>query len=171
MASERMVVLGRLGAPWGVKGGLKVESYTDPPTGLLNYPVWYVGSAARGWETMKVKAGRAHGGRSTLVVELDGVDSPERARLFTEREIAQPRSAMPEPATGEYYWEDLMGCQVFLLDGRALGVVSHFLEFPANPVMVVKEGAKEHWLPLVAPHLKQVDLSERRVVVDWEPEG
>ena len=60
---------------------------------------------------------------------------------------------------------------MYLLDGRELGVVSHFLEFPANPVMVVKAGEQEHWLPLVAPHLKQVDLGERRVVVDWEPES
>ena len=170
MAAERMVVLGRLRAPWGIKGSVKVESYTDPPAALLDYPVWHVATSDGAWEEVKIRTGRPHGGRSLLVVEIAGIDSPEAARRFTERDVAQPRSALPATAPGEYDWEDLRGCRVTTLEGLELGEVAHFLEFPANPVMVVRGADKqEHWLPLVRGLLKDVDLEARRFKVDWSP--
>jgi 16S rRNA processing protein RimM len=170
LPADRMVVLGRIGAPWGVKGWVKVESYTDPPTGILNYPVWQVAQPAGQWAPVRVAAGRAHGAGRTVVVEFDGLASPEAARLWVGREVALPRSALPEPPPGEYYWDDLPGCRVATVQGRPLGVVSHFVELPANPVMVVRDGAADHWVPLVPRHLKSVDLATRQVVVDWDPE-
>ena len=169
-AADRMIVLGRLGAAWGVKGWIKVESYTDPPESLLDYPVWNVARNDGSWEQVRVREGRVHGGGRTLVVGVEGVGNPEDARRYANREIAMPRSALPVPAAGEYYWEDLLGCRAANLDGVELGEVVHFLEFPANPVMVIKDGARERWVPLVPLHLKRVDLDARRVVVDWDPE-
>ena len=169
-AANRMIVLGRLGAPWGIKGSIKVDSYTDPPAAILRYPVWHVTTAAGGWETVRVLSGRPHGGGRAVVVELEGIASPEAARQYSLRDVAQPRSALPEAAPGEYYWEDLVGCHAATPDGTELGVVSHFLEFPASPVMVVRDGARERWVPLVPRHLKKVDLGLRRVTVDWDPE-
>ena len=169
-AVDRMIVLGRLGAAWGIKGSIKVESYTDPPASILRYPVWHVATLDGGWQTVRVLGGRAHGNGRSVVVELEGVANPEEARRFALRDVAQPRSALPQPAPGEYYWEDLVGCSVATLDGTELGVVSHFLEFPASPVMVVREGARERWVPLVPRHLKKVELGLRRVTVDWDPE-
>jgi 16S rRNA processing protein RimM len=167
---DRMVVLGRLAAPWGVKGWIKVHSYTDPPVTLLDYPVWQLAKAGGGWEEVRVRAGRPHGGGKDLVVELEGVGSPEDARRYVARDVAVRRSLMPEPAAGEYYWDDLLGCQVVTQDGIELGTVTHFHEFPANPVMAVKGTGREHWVPLVRRHLKRVDLVARRLVVDWDPE-
>jgi 16S rRNA processing protein RimM len=169
-AAERMVVLGRLRAPWGIKGWIKVDSYTDPPAAILGYPVWSLAKADGGWETVRIVTGRPHGAGRLVVAELEGVGSPEEARRFVERDVAVPRSALPAPAAGEYYWEDLLGCRVATLEGVELGVVSHFLEYPAGPVMVVRDGTRERWLPLAPRHLKRVDLGERRVTVDWEPE-
>jgi 16S rRNA processing protein RimM len=78
---------------------------------------------------------------------------------------------MPVAGPGEFYWEDLLGCEVVTLEGTRLGIVSHFHEFPANPVMAVRGGGKEHWVALVPKHLRQVDLAERRIVVDWVAEA
>ena len=169
-AAERMVVLGRLRAPWGVKGWIKVESYTDPPEGILGYPEWSVASPGGGWETVRVINGRAHGAGRLVVAELEGVAAPEAARRYAERDIAVPRSTLPAPGPGESYWEDLVGCRVVTLEGAGLGVLSHFLEYPTGPVMVVRDGARERWLPLSPPHLKSVDLGARCVTVDWDPE-
>jgi 16S rRNA processing protein RimM len=169
-AAERMIVLGRLGGAYGVKGWIKVESYTDPPVGLLDYPVWNVANRDGGWEQVRVREGRMHGTGRTLVVSVEGVADPEGARRYANREVAMPRSAMPATEPGEYYWEDLLGCRAANLDGVELGEVAHFLEFPANPVMVIRDGARERWVPLVPLHLKRVDLDARRVVVDWDPE-
>jgi 16S rRNA processing protein RimM len=173
--ADRWVVLGRFAAPWGVKGWIKAESYTDPPAGLLGYPVWNVARPARGleppgWDEVRIVEGRPHGAGRTVVVRLPGVDDPEAARAWVNREIAVPRSALPEPAAGEYYWHDLEGCRVETVDGVELGIVDHFMEMPANPVMVVRDGTRERWLPAVRPHLKRVDLAARRLVVDWDPE-
>jgi 16S rRNA processing protein RimM len=170
VVDDRMVVLGRLAAPWGVKGWIKVHSYTDPPAALLDYPVWQLGKPAGDWEEVRVVAGRPHGSGKDLVVELAGVTSPEDARRYVARDVGVRRSRMPAPAPGEYYWDDLVGCEVATLDGIELGTVTHFHDFPANPVMAVKGTAREHWVPLVPRHLKRVDLAARRLVVDWDPE-
>lgn len=169
-AADRMVILGHLGAPWGIKGWLKVDSFTDPPAALLNYPVWQVARADGGWEPVRVVTGRPQGTGRQLVAGLEGVASPEDARRFVGRDVAVPRSELPEPKAGEYYWEDLLGCRVATLEGVELGVVGHFLEYPAGPLMVVRDGSRERWVPLAPRHLKKVDLGERRVTVDWDPE-
>ena len=171
---ERMIVLGRIAAPWGVKGWIKADSYTEPPAGILKYPVWFLSRPARGlepagWDEIRIVEGRPHGGRQ-VVVSLPGVADPESARLWTGREIAVPRAALPEPEAGQYYWEDLAGCRVETMDGVPLGTVDHFMEMPANAVMVVRDGERERWLPAVPAHLKRVDLATRTIVVDWDPE-
>jgi 16S rRNA processing protein RimM len=169
-AGERMVVLGRLAAPWGIKGWLKVHSYTDPPAAILDYPVWQLARPGGGWQPVKVLSGRTHGGGSDLVVALEGVSSPEAAREFSARDVGLRRTDLPVPKPGEYYWDDLVGCRVATLTGADLGVVSHFHDFPAAPVMAVKGSGVEHWVPLSPGRLKEVDLGAKRLVVDWDPE-
>lgn len=170
LAAERMIVLGRLRAPWGIKGWVKVDSYTDPPAAILEYPEWSVARPDGGWDQVRIREGRPHGTGRVLVVAVEGVESPEAARRYTERDVAVPRAALPATREGEYYWEDLVGCRVATLEGQALGTVGHFLDYPAGPVMVVVGGSRERWIPLSPRHLKQVDLGARRVVVDWDPE-
>jgi len=169
-AGSRMVILGRLAAPWGIKGWLKVHSYTDPPASLLDYPVWHLARADGGWQAVKVVSGRTHGGGRDLVVALEGVLNPEDARQYCSRDVGQPRTDLPVPGPGEYYWDDMLGCRVATVSGLELGVVTHFHDFPANPVMAVRGPGGEHWVPVAPRHLKQVDLEARRIVVDWDPE-
>lgn len=168
-----MVVLGRLQAPWGVKGQIRAESFTDPPAGILEYPVWFLSRPARGedpggWDEVRIVEGRAHGARH-VVVSLPGVEDPETARLWTARDVAVPRSVLPPAEPGEYYWDDLEGCRVVTTDGVDLGTVAYLMDMPANPVMVVK-GERERWLPLVREHVKRVDTAAKLVTVDWDPE-
>jgi 16S rRNA processing protein RimM len=172
---QRMVVLGRFAAPWGVKGWIKVESYTDPPAGILDYPVWFVQRPARGleptgWDEVRIVEGRPHGNGRLVVVNPPGATDPESARPWVGRDIAVPRAALPEPEAGQYYWEDLVGCRVETVEGVPLGTLDHFMDMPANAVMVVRDGERERWLPLVPGMLKRVDLAARLVAVDWDPE-
>jgi 16S rRNA processing protein RimM len=168
-----MVVLGRLLTAWGVKGQLKVASYTDPPEALLAYAVWYLAKGpdlpgvARQWDEIRVKGGRLQG--RGLVAELEGIDNPEYARQFGGRDVAVPRDQLPATGPKEYYWEDLLGLRVRTTQGVVLGRVSHFVDLPGQPAaMVVRDGPAEHWLPLAPKHLKKVDLERGEIEVDWE---
>lgn len=158
-------------------GWLKVESYTDPPSALLDYPSWQLagpgtvddsGAGPQG-PVVRLIEGRPHGGKRTLLVRLAGIDSPEAARQYATLEIWVPRAALPDVGTKEYYWVDLIGLDVVTLSGEPLGTVSHFVELPANPVLVVRQGGKEHWVPMAPAHVRRVDLAARRVEVDWDP--
>jgi 16S rRNA processing protein RimM len=107
-----MVILGRLAAPWGVKGWIRVHSYTDPPAAILDYPVWRLAGPGGGWEPIRVVEGRRHGAGRDLVVAIEGVSSPEDARRYVSRDVGLPRAELPAPGPGEYYWDDLVGCRV-----------------------------------------------------------
>jgi 16S rRNA processing protein RimM len=165
-----MIVMGRFGAAFGVKGWLKVESYTDPPEGILKYPELSVAARDGTWEPVKILEGRRHGNGRTLVVAVEGLSSPEAAQVYGTREIAVPRSALPPTEPGEVYWEDLVGCTAVTTEGVELGVVHHLLEFPGNPVLVVVGGGRERWIPLVSKHVMDCDRAAKRVTVDWDPE-
>jgi 16S rRNA processing protein RimM len=162
--ADRKVVLGRLVSAWGVRGWLKVRSFTDPPAAILDYPVWQVAGPGAQWQTVRLVAGRQQG--RDIVVQLAGVVDRDAALAWCQRDVAVARSELPAPAAGEYYLDDLLGMRVVTLEGIELGVASHFVELPANSVLVVK-GQREHWLPVVPKHVKKVDLETRTVTVDW----
>jgi 16S rRNA processing protein RimM len=78
-----------------------------------------------------------------------------------------PRAELPPRDDKDFYRADLIGCEVVNMAGLVLGVVQHFVETPAQALMVVR-GQTEHWVPAVPKHLRRVDLTKRRVVVDWD---
>lgn len=97
------------------------------------------------------------------------MDDREAAAGLARCDICVPRSELPPPGDGRYYRADLEGLEVVTTEGRVLGRLDHFVDTPANPVMVVV-GERERWLPMVPRHLKEVDLEARRIVVDWDPD-
>jgi 16S rRNA processing protein RimM len=161
------VVLGRVVAAHGVRGWLKVQSYTDPPTNLLDYPHWQLRGADGGRATYELAEARV--ADRGLLVRLAGVDDRDAAELLRGHEVEVERAALPPTAEHEYYCEDLLGLAVRTREGVELGRVSHFVEAPAAAVMVVK-GAREHWVPAVPRHLLKVDLARGEIEVDWPAE-
>ena len=163
------IELGRLGAPYGTKGWLHVDSYTDPPDGLLKHREWALRLASGERVTRRVAAGRSHG--RGLVAQLEGVASREAAATLTGATVEIERAALPPAGEREYYRADLVGFAVRNLDGVALGTVSHFVDAPAGVVMVTKgPGGREHWVLASPKHLRTVDLAQGLVVVDWPAE-
>jgi 16S rRNA processing protein RimM len=163
------IELGRLGAPYGTKGWLHVDSYTDPPDGLLRYREWALRLANGERVTRRVAAGRGHG--RGLVAQLEGVASREDAAALTGAIVEVERAALPPAGEHEYYRADLEGLAVRNLEGVSLGTVSHFVDMPGGAVMVAKEpGGREHWVLASPKHLRTVDLVQRMIVVDWPAE-
>ena len=160
------IEIGRLGAPYGTKGWLHVDSYTDPPDGLLKYREWALRLASGERVTRRVASGRGHG--RGLVAQLEGVASREGAAALTGAVVEVERATLPPAGEHQYYRADLVGLAVRNLDGVALGTVSHFVDAPAGAVMVTREpGGREHWVLASPKHLRNVDLSQGLVVVDW----
>jgi 16S rRNA processing protein RimM len=163
------IEIGRLGAPYGTKGWLHVDSYTDPPEGLLKYREWALKLASGERVTRRVASGRGHG--RGLVAQLEGVASREGAAALTGAIVEVERAALPPAGEHQYYRADLVGFAVRNLDGVALGRVSHFVDAPAGAVMVTKEpGGPEHWVLASPKHLRTVDLAQGLIVVDWPAE-
>jgi 16S rRNA processing protein RimM len=163
LAAPALVELGCVGAPFGVRGWIKVNSYTDPPEQLFaqrGFRLWRNGATT----TYSLEATGKSGGR--LTAKLAGVEDRDAAAALRGAAIVLPRSELPAGAAQDYYRADLIGCEVFDLTGARLGVVRHFVETPAHALMVVV-GDREFWVPAVPQHLRRVDLTARRVVVDW----
>jgi 16S rRNA processing protein RimM len=161
--SSTLIQLGFVGAPFGVRGWVKLRSHTDPPERLLEHRHLRIGRGGV-WKDYRIEAGGRSGG--ALTVKLNGIEDRDQAQALRGAEVCVPRSELPRQAPQDFYRADLIGCDVVNLDGAELGSVRHFLETPAHVLMVVR-GAREFWIPAVPQHLRRVDLQARRVVVDW----
>ncbi len=161
-----MVVVGCLGSPYGVHGWLKLYSYTQPIDNILNYPQWYL-QTETGWQLITSVETQTQPHGKYIRVKIAGCDSPEQARLYTNALIAVTRDQLPELADGEYYWSDLEGLSVVNTRGVALGQVDHLFSTGANDVMVVK-GERERLLPYIKNVVLEVDLVQKKMVVEWD---
>ncbi len=165
--SSALIQLGIVGAPFGVRGWVKLRSHTDPPERLLEHRSVRIGRGAD-WVLYRIEASGRSGG--ALTVKLAGVEDRDQARALRGADVCVARSELPQRDAKDFYRADLIGCEVVDLQGTELGVVQHFIETPAQVLMVVR-GEREFWIPAVARHLRRVDLQARRVVVDWSSGG
>ena len=159
--------MGQVAGLFGIKGWVKIHSYTDPREGILDYSPWFLREES-GWEAHEVLTGRLQG--KTLVVHLKGFDDRDRAAELLRCDIAIQREQLPELEEDEFYWNDLQGLRVVNLEGEDLGRVSHLFETGANAVLVVK-GDRERLIPYSwGEAVRKVDLDAGLMVVDWDPE-
>jgi len=162
---DQLIVLGKIGAPWGVKGWFRLTSYTDPREALLDYRDCFLAREGS-WQPARIEQSRQQG--NALVGCLDGVSDRDAAIAFRGAEIAVPRDAMPDPGDGHYYWSDLVGLTVIHRDGRELGKVKYLLATGEHDVLVV-QGDKEVLIPFVMEtFVLDVDLDKKLINVDWE---
>lgn len=161
-----MVVLGRVVAPFGVRGWVKVHPFGDEPEAWREMPRWWLGVDAQGidWQAYELKGWRQHG--SGWVAKFAGVDDRIGAEALDGRYIAAPREALPGTAEDEWYWADLIGLEVVNEKGESLGRVTGLLETGANAVLVVRDEEVERLLPFVGQVVKNV--ADGRVRVEWE---
>jgi 16S rRNA processing protein RimM len=175
----RWVELGRIGAPFGLAGWMHVASFTEPPEALLEYGEWALRPEGGERKHLRLIEGHLQGDR--VVARLEGIESREGAALLTGAWVEVERTALPPTGDREYYRADLIGLEVENLEGIALGRVAYFIDAPAGAVMVVadRESAaaatpeasrREHWVLADQAHLRRVDLTAGRILVDWPAE-
>jgi 16S rRNA processing protein RimM len=147
-----------------VRGWLRVQSYTDPPQRLFEWPSWQLQAANGATREAKLLEARQQG--NGWIARIEGVEERDAASRLTGQMILVARELMPPAQGREHYRDDLLGFEAKNLEGALLGVVDHFVDTPGNVVVVIK-GAREHWVPVTAQHLRSIDKDARAVVVDW----
>lgn len=162
---DSKVVIGVIGAPFGVEGWVKINSFTNPQDNCLDYQPWVVKQRDQ-WVNIPVIATKVQG--QTILAKFEGYPDRESVRMLTNAELAVPREIFPPTAENEYYWNDLIGMTVVNQDQVTLGQVERIFSTGANDVIVVM-GTKKHLLPYIAQVVKQVDEQARVITVEWDP--
>jgi 16S rRNA processing protein RimM len=176
-----MVVMGRIVSPYGVFGWLKIVPDTEAFDGLCDYDNWWLGKGDD-WREMVVETAKVH--NDVIVVKLKGIDDRDAALACKGKQIAVPRSQLPEAEENEYYWSDLIGVRVKNLQDIDFGLIVDVFETGANDVLVVKPdteiavsadiaGVKEkqqqeRLLPFTAAVVLEVDVKAKTMLVDWD---
>ena len=157
--------MGRIVGLFGVKGWVKIYSYTDPRQGILDYDEWLIEHDGA-WTSKSVLDGKRQG--KSVIARLEGIDDRETAAEWIDSDIAINRDALPQSRDGSFYWTDLEGCDVVTTEGRMLGNVAQVLETGAHDVLVVR-GETERLIPFVMNDvIISVDIDNKSIVADWE---
>jgi 16S rRNA processing protein RimM len=153
---------------FGVKGWVKVYSFTDPRENILQYSPWFLQKNNQLRE-IKLLAGRRQG--SLVVAELERVGDRDLAAELIGADILIRKQQLPKARDGEYYWADLIGLEVRNQEGCKLGKVDHLLETGANDVLVVVDGELERLIPFLQKStILKIDLDDGLIIVDWDPD-
>jgi 16S rRNA processing protein RimM len=163
----KWVTLGRVSGVFGVKGWLKVQSYTEPRDNIARFGTWMLRMNGTD-RPFDVEEGHSHGG--SVVAKLRGIDDRDVARDWVGADIVVERERLPPTREGELYWTDLEGLEVRTTNGVVLGKVDHLLATGGNDVLVL-DSTPACLIPFILGSVVQeVDLAAGRIVVDWSPD-
>ena len=165
--ADELLSVGKVSGIFGVRGWIKVFSYTEIRENILTYSPWILRKGKESKEVIVVD-GRRHG--KTVVACLQGLDDRDDAADLNGWEILIRSEQLPKARKDEYYWTDLVGLHVKNIDGTDFGVVKQMLETGANDV-VVAVGDRERLIPFLQEQtIIDIDLSAGEMLVDWDPE-
>ncbi len=164
--------MARIAAPFGIKGWVKLQVFTEYADSLDEFATWYLrgSQASQGWREVEVEdfAVNAKG----VVAKLKGCDDRTAAEKLAKLDIAVPRDWLAKTDEGEFYWIDLIGSEVIDAAGTSLGKVEGLMETGANDVLVVKKDGRPEdvLIPFVADVIVKVDRDAKQVTVNWSGE-
>lgn len=148
-------------------------SSTEHAESIFDYQPWFIQRSGQ-WQHIELEDWKHH--NKDIILKLKGVDDRDAATLLTNFEIVVDSAQLPELDNNEYYWKDLMGCQVVTLQGYNLGTITDMMETGSNDVIVIKAnlkdafGIKERLVPFLDGQvIKKVDLKSKLIEVDWDP--
>ncbi|MCG8672292.1 MAG: ribosome maturation factor RimM [Pseudomonadales bacterium] len=169
--SDDWMVLGKLTSAYGIKGWLKVYSYTEPMENIGTYsPIWAEINGKR--LPIEIEHVKAHG--KGLVAKIKGCDAREQTPQYTGAMLVAKRDQLESLESGEYYWSDLIGLTVINEQGDNLGKVHHLMETGSNDVLIVRGNEssidkKERLIPYLPEQVVlNIDIETQQMRVDWD---
>ena len=173
MSQSELILVGKIGAPYGIKGWFKINTYTEVPEGIFEYSPWFVTINGQ-QQNVKVAEWRRH--NKGLIAKFDKVDDRNQAEAWLHAEIFVSADQLPELEGDDFYWRDLKGMQVVTDKGYNLGNVSGLMETGSNDVLVVEGnrndafGKTERLIPFIQDEvIIKVDKEQNTITVDWDP--
>ena len=167
-AQEEWIVVGKFGQVHGIKGLIKVISFTEPRENILNYEPWFIKNKTS-WQSIEINQALTH--TKDILVGIKGYAEREDVAVLTNQEIAVPKSALPLLASDEYYWHELVGMRVIQRDQTELGMVVEIIATGSNDVLIVTSdhGTQRYLIPyLVDEVIIEVSRPKRCITVDWD---
>lgn len=171
MDKQKIGVVGKLGSTYGIRGWLRVYSSTEQAESIFEYQPWFL-KIKNQWQLTELESWKHH--NNDLIIKLKGVDDREIAQTLANVEIGVDLNQLPELDEGDYYWHDLIGCQVINTTGYNMGSVAEIMETGSNDVLVVRAqikdafGKQERLIPYIDTVVKRVDLTTKTIEVDWD---
>ena len=162
---EDYLVMGQLVGSFGVKGWLKVRVFTEKVETLKNYKNWFVSSDEKNWSELFVEEVKIN--QERMMVKLKDIDDRTKADLFRNYWVGVSKNSLPKLNKNEFYWNDLIGCEIQNINGFLLGKVTGFIETGANDVFVV-EGEKQRLIPYTKKIVKNIEWKQQQIIVDWD---
>ncbi|MEQ1621796.1 MAG: ribosome maturation factor RimM [Methylococcales bacterium] len=167
MSSKELINVGKISGVFGVKGWVKVFSFTEPRDNIISYSPWLLKKGSEE-KSIAVVDGQLQG--KTVVAQLDGIADRDHAANLMGWEVFIKAEQLPEPSDDEYYWSQLVGLNVETTGGVQLGIIDGLMETGANDVILIK-GDRERAIPfLLDQTIVTIDLSAGKMIVDWDPE-
>ncbi|MEQ1598823.1 MAG: ribosome maturation factor RimM [Methylotenera sp.] len=158
--------MGRVVAPYGVLGWLKIHPDTEVFDSLLDYKAWWIGKD-NDWRELAVKEAKIH--NDVLVVKLQSIDDRDAAVACKGKQIGVLRALLPKLEGEEYYWSDLIGLSVKNQQNVDFGKITDVFATGANDVIVAKSNdGVERLIPYIAQAIIEVDLDAGTMLVDWD---
>ncbi len=167
-APDRLVLVGRFGAPQGVRGEIRVQSFTGDPKAIGDYGPLTDAAREKVFAIERLRPLKAE----MVVAKVKGVDRREAAAALTGVELFARRDRLPEPTEDEFYWDDLVGLEAVTADGRPLGRVAAVANYGAGDILeIAPEGGGEALLlPFAKAVVPEIDFNAGKIVVELPAE-
>jgi len=163
---ENLVIIGKIISAYGIKGWVKIRPFTETAKSFIQYKKQFLSKNQKDWNCIQIEKMKVQG--QDVVADL-GFDNRDQAIESKGQILAVDRQQLPQLEENEYYWDDLIGLNVYDLQQNDLGKVIELIETGANDVLVVS-GEKERLIPYIPQVIVKIDLTEKRIEVDWDKE-
>ncbi len=166
MKDDKKIYLGKITGVHGVKGWLKIQSFSSPPENILNYPQWIINNQGEE-DFYSIEKGRKQNNK--IVVKLEKIDDRNTAESLINSKIQILRSDLPKLPNENYYWSDLVGLSVLNSEEKVIGKIESLIETGANDVMVIKTAKDKRVLVPFVMHeiIKEVNVELNYIKIDW----
>jgi len=162
---EDYLVMGQLVGSFGIKGWIKVKLFTEVVETLQNYEEWFISSDEKNWSTFSIESIKINQNR--MMVKFEGINDRTTADGYQRYWVGVLKKSLPKLTDNEFYWNDLIGCEVYNTDGFLFGRLTGLIETGANDVFVV-EGEKKRLIPYTKMTVKKIELKQQHIIVDWD---